>query len=228
MKRHGLSAFDNTRIKQYSELGQSLIRQKSSELSTQLQLFKSILLNFLDEHNDELSEDLDLRDEFIRTCSLVGIDPLQIYGKHTKMNEFYYELCVRIIEYSNKMKDINGGLIPVKQFLKEFKDQNVNRNDIEITCGMLRQLNEDMEIVTIGDREYLKNFHIEITNDQNVVFEIANELGFVTVRMLHDNLGWKSYKSKKVLDEMVSSGYLWVDLNKGEMMYWDPAWIERS
>lgn len=225
MKRHGLSAFDNGRIQQYTELGNSLIRQKSNELSSQLQLFKSILLNFLEEHNDELSDDLKLRDEYIRTCSLVGIDPLQIYGKYHKMNEFYYELCVRIVEYGNRMKELNGGLTPVRQFLREFSDRNVTRRDLDVCVTMMNPLNEDLAVVTIGGREYLKNFHLEITNDLNVVFEIANSLGFVTVRMLRDNLRWSKYKAEKVLDEMVSCGYLWVDFYKGEIQYWDPSWI---
>ncbi|CEP21705.1 dot2 [Cyberlindnera jadinii] len=223
MKRHGLSAFDNN-SQQFTELGQSLIRRKSKELSTQLQLFKQILMNFLDEHNDELTEDLQLRNEFVKTCSLVGIDPLKIYGKHTKMNEFYYELCCRIIEYCNSTRDINGGMIKVSQLLAQLKESGVVKEDIHRCVSMMQMLNEELQIVTIGHHEYLKNVHIGLTKDQTMVFDIVNQIGSITSRMLCDNLQWDYIKCEQLLQSMVSDGYLWVDVYKGKVHYWDPSW----
>lgn len=226
MKKVGLAAFDDNKIRQYSELGHSLVQKKTNELTTQLQLFKSILLNFLKEHNEELSKGITLRNEFIKICRSVGIDPLQIYDKHdSKMNEFYFELCVRIVEFSNSMKDINGGLLPVKDFLTKFKELNITFKDVEISIGLLSTLNEELQIIKIGSKHYIKNFNIELTNDQNMILEAVGNIGFVSVSILRDNFGWKPYRSKSILDEMISSGYLWLDENNGDLLYWDPAWI---
>lgn len=226
MKRVGLAAFDDNKIRQYSELGQSIVQKKTNELTTQLQLFKSILLNFLKEHNEELSKDITLRNEFIKICRSVGIDPLQIYDKHdSKMNEFYFELCVRIIEFSNSMKDINGGLLPVKDFLAKFKELNITFKDVEVSVGLLSSLNDELKIIKIGSKHYIKNFNIELTNDQNMILETVNNIGYVSVSILRDNFGWKAYRSQEILNEMISNGYLWLDDNNGELLYWDPAWI---
>lgn len=226
MKRVGLAAFDDNKIRQYSELGQSIVEKKTSELTTQLQLFKSILLNFLKEHNEELSKDITVRNEFIKICKSVGIDPLQIYDKHdSKMNEFYFELCVRIIEFSNSMKDINGGLLPVKDFLAKFKELNITFKDVEVSLGLLSCLNDELKIIKIGSKHYIKNFNIELTTDQNKILETVNNIGYVSVSILRDNFGWKAYRSQEILNEMISNGYLWLDDNDGELLYWDPAWI---
>lgn len=229
MKKVGLAAFDDNKLRQYSELGQSLLQKKTNELTTQLQLFKSILLNFLKEHNEELSKDITLRNEFIKICQSVGIDPLQIYDKHdSKMNEFYFELCVRIIEFSNSMKDMNGGLLHVNEFLSSFKDLNITFKDVEISIGLLSALNDELKIIKIGSKHYIKNFNIELTNDQNMILETVGNIGFISVAILRDNFGWKSYRSQSILNEMISSGYLWLDDNNGELLYWDPAWLTKS
>ncbi|CCH43492.1 putative RING finger protein [Wickerhamomyces ciferrii] len=227
-EKFGLAAFDDNKIKQYSELGQSLYDKKIKELTTQLQLFKSILLNFLKEHNEELSHDLKLRNEFIQICKTVGIDPLQIYNKtDSKMNEFYFELCVRIIEFSNSMQKINGGLLPVKDFLSNFQELGITFKDVEISVNLLSKLNPEFKLIQIGSKFYIKNFNIELTNDQNMVLEAVNNIGYISVSILRDNFGWKLYRSQTILDEMIANGYLWLDIHNGESLYWDPAWINK-
>ena len=41
--------------------------------------------------------------------------------------------------------------------------------------------------------------------------EAAQVLGYVSVRMLRDNLGWERARCKTVIDDLMAEGMLWVD-----------------
>lgn len=231
MKKLGLSRFDNDKIRQFSELGDSLYQQKTQELSTQFTQFKSILLRFIKQHNDELISNDELRSQFVGICKQIGIDPLTIYNRDSsKIKDFYHELSMRIIEFSNSTKFINGGLLSIDNVLNHFNNNlglNITFKDIETSVNSLSVLNSDLKLIEISGKSYLKIFNLSISNDERLILEIVNQLGFINASILRDNCHWSRLKSVEMLDSMLSKGYLWLDVFHGKKTYWDPSWISK-
>lgn len=127
----GLAAFDRSRITsaQYASHGNSLRSSHSTSLATQLSVFRSLLQQFAQTHAKDIRSNPSFRAEFARMCSAIGVDPLsssngaggkdggsfwsQLLG--TSVNDFYFELAVRVVEVCGATREENGGLIGVKE-----------------------------------------------------------------------------------------------------------------
>lgn len=248
MRRVGIAAFDtNAETKQqYSELSQTLLDQRSRELETQLEVFRNSLEYFAVEHAAEIKNNPTFRTEFARMCAAIGVDPLASSNTNSKrggslwasllgknVNDFYYELAVKVIEISRVTRDENGGLISVNavktRLSKSSPPVDVSIEDIEQAVGSLKTLGKGFDLVEIAGTKYIRSVPSEMSRDQSSVLEACEVLGYVTVSMLLDNLNWKPVRSQTVLNDMVASGTLWIDSqNHTEAAYWAPSWIEKG
>ena len=152
----GLAAFDRSRITsaQYASHGNNLRSAHSTSLATQLSVFRSLLQQFAQTHAKDIRSNPTFRAEFARMCAAIGVDPLassnnaggkegggsfwaQMLG--TSVNDFYFELAVRVVEVCGATREENGGLIGVK----EVKDRIMStrmEGGAEITeCILLHQ-----------------------------------------------------------------------------------------
>lgn len=128
----GLAAFDRSRITsaQYASHGSNLRSSHSTSLATQLSVFRSLLQQFAQTHAKDIRSNPTFRAEFARMCSAIGVDPLassnNAGGKNgggsfwaqmlgTSVNDFYFELAVRVVEVCGATREENGGLIGVKE-----------------------------------------------------------------------------------------------------------------
>lgn len=128
----GLGAFDRSRITsaQYASHGNTLRSSHSTSIATQLSVFRSLLQQFAQTHAKDIRSNPTFRAEFARMCSAIGVDPLassnnaggkdgsgsfwaQMLG--TSVNDFYFELAVRVVEVCGATREENGGLIGVKE-----------------------------------------------------------------------------------------------------------------
>ncbi|EGV60365.1 ESCRT II complex subunit Dot2 [Yamadazyma tenuis] len=227
----------------FSRLGKQLSDIHSSQLSTQLSVFQSALINFANEHGEDIKQNLEFRSKFTELCSSVGLDPLElsIYtnSKDDKRNNnFYISLSVRIVEVCQETRDLNGGLISFKELLPQLQN-NVNLHskitDTDVTKALevLARLGNGYEVLTIHGKNWLK-FSLAstsssgFTTDQRKVYEVCTFMGGqVSYRLLRDNYGWDKIRCKTVLDEMIMNGFLWVDNQgvNGELHFWEPSWI---
>ncbi|KAH3902987.1 ESCRT-II subunit protein SNF8 SCDLUD_000590 [Saccharomycodes ludwigii] len=225
----------------------SIFDKQKSQLSQQLSVFKDQIINFAKTHNKQLQDDPQLRRKFVTLCNNIGIDFLQLVDKDQKQyifdpNDFYYELCVKIIEIARDMGSINGGLISFQELLIHLNNiqsssnnsVNVNELDLEKSFQMLTVLKGGFEIITVGKRgkKFLQSVPIELTSDQAQVLDICSIMGYTSKSILRDNYGWKATRCATVLNAMVTTGLLWIDNgdiskngNDNETLYWDPAWI---
>lgn len=62
----------------YQQLGQRLNQQHSEQLSTQLQVFRSALINFVNDHSNEIKSNAEFRSKFNQISQLIGMDPLDL------------------------------------------------------------------------------------------------------------------------------------------------------
>ncbi|AET41160.1 ESCRT-II subunit protein SNF8 Ecym_7326 [Eremothecium cymbalariae DBVPG len=228
MKRYGVAALDES-DHGYKTAGANLGRQ-GQELKDQLSVFQERLVKFAKDHNKELRANPDFRAKFMKMCSTIGIDPLSLFDKDKHLfhvNDFYYEICVKVIEICRKTKDLNGGVISFNDLYKGyFKMTKVQMNDLEKSIEMLGSLEGGFESFSIRGKKYLRSVPNELTGDQAKILEICTILGHASISLLRANLEWKSVRSKAVLEKMVANGLLWVDDQAdGDTLYWDPSWI---
>lgn len=128
----GLAAFDRSRLTsaQYASHGSNLRTSHATSLSTQLSVFRSLLQQFAQTHAKDIRSNPSFRAEFARMCAVIGVDPLasssgaggkegggslwsQLLGG--SVNDFYFELAVRVVEVCGETREENGGLIGVKE-----------------------------------------------------------------------------------------------------------------
>lgn len=228
----------------YTRLGQYLNELHSDQLSTQLSVFESALINFANDHGDEIRQNNEFRSKFTELCQLIGIDPLEltIYSnsKAPIRNEnFYISLSVKVVEVCQETRNLNGGLVSFKELLPRLQN-NVNLHssitepDLLKALDILKDLGNGYEVLTINDKKWLKfslassSLNENFTTDQKRVYEVCTFMGgYVTYRLLRDNYGWDKIRCKSVINEMITNGFLWVDSQgvNGEWQYWEPSKI---
>ncbi|AGO13865.1 AaceriAGL002Cp [[Ashbya] aceris (nom. inval.)] len=231
MKKFGVAAFDQVN-RDYETLGINFDRQ-NQELKEQLTIFQERLAAFAKDNNKELRANPDLRVKVLKMCSKIGVDPLLIFDKDKHLfhvDDYYYELCVKVIEICRRTKDLNGGIIAFEDLHRGyFKGTKVQMDDLEKAISMLKSLDGGFEVFIIRGKKYLRSVPNELTGDQTKILEICSILGHASISLLRANLQWKSVRSKAVLEEMVAKGLLWIDEQAdGETLFWDPAWIMRT
>ncbi|GAV54866.1 hypothetical protein ZYGR_0AS01890 [Zygosaccharomyces rouxii] len=231
MKRFGLAAFDGQHDdKEYEGISSAVLQRQNNELKEQLAVFQERLVGFAKKHNSEIQANPEFRSKFVRMCLSIGIDPLSLFDKDKHLfnvNDFYYEICVKVIEICRKTKDMNGGVLSFDELEKGyFRSLNVDMEDLEKSIDMLKSLDGGFEIFEIRGKKFLRSVPNELTGDQTKILEICSILGYASISLLHANLNWKPFRSRAVLNEMVANGLLWIDEQAdAEALYWDPSWI---
>jgi ESCRT-II complex subunit VPS22 len=128
----GLAAFDRSRLTsaQYASHGSSLRSANAQALETQLSVFRSLLQQFAQTHARDIRSNPTFRAQFARMCAAIGVDPLassstgggssgggsvwaQLLGR--SVNDFYFELAVRVVEVCGETRGENGGLIELRK-----------------------------------------------------------------------------------------------------------------
>lgn len=131
----GLSAFSRNAItaEQYASHGTQLRNTHSSSLQTQLAVFQQQLHQFSLTHAKEIRSNPTFRAEFARMCNAIGVDPLvssntrkgtgsgnsfwaQMLGG--SVNDFYFELAVRVVEVCRETRAENGGMMGVEEIAR--------------------------------------------------------------------------------------------------------------
>lgn len=228
MKRFGVAAFGES--KQY-DLASNKLGSQSNEIKEQLSIFQEKLVKFAKHHNEELRDVPQFRAKFMRMCSAIGIDPLSLFDKNSHLfhiDDYYYQICVKIIEICRNTKDVNGGVISLEELhVNYFKKMNIEMEDIQKGIKMLEPLDGGFELFAIRQKQFLRSVPTELTDDQTKILEICSIMGYASIALLRANLNWKRIRSQSLLDGMVASGLLWVDTQSPEedVIYWDPSWI---
>lgn len=244
----GIAAFDRSRLTsaQYASHGSSLRASNARALETQLSVFRSLVQQFAQTHAKDIRSDPSFRAQFARMCAAIGIDPLassntssssssssvwaQLLGK--TVNDFYFELAVRVVEVCSATRGQNGGLIGLPELRERVSRgrmegaSSISEDDVRRAVETLRPLGGGYAVVRVGRREYVRSVPRELSNDQASVVEAAQVLGFVSVGMLRDNLGWEGARCRTVIEDLVAEGMLWVDRQtRGEWEYWSPSFM---
>ncbi|KAL4997499.1 EAP30/Vps36 family-domain-containing protein [Aspergillus recurvatus] len=247
----GLGAFANrTQATQsYANHGANLRSTHTSSLQTQLSVFQTLLHNFALEHSSTIKSNPTFRAEFARMCNAIGVDPLaasNVKGKNGRktlgdgasfwtqimggdMNDFYFEVAVRVVELCRDTRSENGGLIGVEECRKRVGKGRAIGSGLEVTdddilraVKALEPLGSGFSIILVGSKQYIRSIPKELNTDQATVLEVIQVLGHVSVPMLQINLNWEKARAKTVMDDLLADGLVWVDLQCAEKEYWSP------
>ncbi|KAI1502334.1 EAP30/Vps36 family protein [Biscogniauxia marginata] len=253
----GLAAFDRSRLTsaQFASHGSSLRSTNAQALETQLSVFRSLLQQFAQTHARDIRSDPSFRAQFARMCAAIGVDPLassnaggsgsgsggsggggavgsiwaQLLGR--SVNDFYFELAVRVVEVCGATRAENGGLIGVR----EVRDRlmrgrmegapEVTEDDVLRAVGTLKPLGSSYSVIKVGNKPYIRSVPKELNTDQSAVLEAAQVLGYVSVSMLMINLRWMRARAQTAVDDLLAEGMLWVDKQADEWEYWSPGFM---
>ena len=262
----GLSAFSNAAIKDaYANYGNSVQAQHLDSLQTQLSVFQQLLHNFSITHAKDIRSNPTFRAEFARMCNAIGVDPLA--SSHTSkdakgggsiwsqmlggsVNDFYFELAVRVVEVCRETRAENGGMLAVSEVQKRVQRGKgigggmevseyvygtlyesdhllmlLNSDDIRRAVKSLEPLMSGFKIITIGSAQMIRSVPKELNIDQSTVLEVIQIMGYISVSMLRDNLSWEKERAAAVIEDLVADSLVWVDNQAEEPEYWSPSFI---
>lgn len=151
----GLGAFANRNqaTQSYATHGANLRSTHLASLQTQLSVFQSLLHTFALEHSSTIKSNPTFRAEFARMCNTIGVDPLaasNVKGKNGRrglgeggsfwtqilggdMNDFYFEVAVRVVELCRETRSENGGLIGVEECRKRVRKGKAIGSGLEVS-----------------------------------------------------------------------------------------------
>lgn len=249
----GLSAFSNAAISsdQYARHGEQLRTTHADALANQLSVFQAALHNFSLTHAKDIRSNPTFRAEFARMCNAIGVDPLagsnvrgagsssggkagSVWAKMlgSSVNDFYFELAVRVVEVCRETRAENGGMIAVPEVQKRVAKgrtglvgggMDVTEDDILRAIESLEPLGGMFKLQTLGGSKFIRSVPKELNPDQSKVLEVIQILGYVTVSMLRDNLNWERARAMAVIDDLVADSLVWVDSQAEETEFWSPA-----
>lgn len=247
MQRRGVGLGALTRTsqsqQQYQSHGSLIQKTHIDELTTQLSVFQAALAQFARTHAKDIRSNPEFRAEFARMCAAIGVDPLASSSDRKgsfwaellggSVNDFYFELAVRVVEICRRTRDENGGLIAVSEVRQKIMQQDekvggandVSEDDVVRAVKALSPLGPGFSIVEIGKRQWIRSVPKELNTDQSTVLEAIEILGYVTHSMLRVNLGWDHARVQTVLDDLVSDSLVWIDTQAEETEYWTPSFM---
>ncbi|KAJ9195014.1 hypothetical protein DTO164E3_6998 [Paecilomyces variotii] len=251
----GIGAFANRNqaTQSYANHGANLRSSHLSSLQTQLSVFQSLLHSFALEHGPTIKSNPTFRAEFARMCNAIGVDPLaasNVKGRGSRkglvpglaeggsfwtqilggdMNDFYFEVAVRVVELCRETRSENGGLIGVEECRKRVGRGKAIGGGLEVTdddilraVKSLEPLGSGITIISVGSKQFIRSVPKELNTDQATVLEVIQLLNFVTVSMLQLNLNWEKARAQTVIDDLLADGLVWVDTQCEENEYWSP------
>ncbi|OJD39829.1 eap30 vps36 family protein [Diplodia corticola] len=249
----GLSAFDQHRITQaqYASHGSNLRTQQARSLETQLSVFQSLLHQFSITHAKDIRSNPTFRAEFARMCNAIGVDPLassnrkggggdaksgggsvwaQMLG--SSVNDFYFELAVRVVEVCRETRAENGGMIALNEVRQRVQKgrgfgggMEASDDDVLRAVKSLEPLGSGFTIMRLGHKQMIRSVPKELNTDQSAVLEAIQVLGYVTVSMLQINLGWERARAVAAIEDLLADSLVWVDKQTEETEYWSPTFI---
>jgi len=243
----GIGAFDRSRLTsaQFASHGTSLRTANAQALEAQLSVFRSLLQQFATTHAKDIRSNPSFRAQFARMCAAIGVDPLsasssssgsssgslwsQLLGR--TVNDFYFELAVKVVEVCSETRGENGGLIGLREVGEKISrargegSSEITEDDVLRAVETLKPLGSSYSVIHVGSKPYIRSIPRELNTDQSSVLEAAQLLGYVTVEMLAVNLEWPRARAQTAVEDLMSEGMLWVDKQTRPWEYWSPSFM---
>ncbi|EXX67647.1 uncharacterized protein OCT59_005153 [Rhizophagus irregularis] len=203
---------------QYREIGNNFADRQMEQMKSQLQVFKSNLVEFSRKYRKSIRKDPVFRQHFQTMCSTIGVDPLAsnkgFWSELLGVGDFYYELGIQIIGVCLSTRGRNGGLVELGELKRQLTKmrsggssaQEISDDDIIRSIKTLKPLGNGFEILPIGDRKM--------------------ERGYVTKELLSAEFGWGNERINDAIDTLLVDGLCWIDEQVHPPEYWVPSFFK--
>lgn len=231
----GIAAIKNKNLAQarYKDKGSEIASEQLTQLSKQMEAFRTNLEEFASKHREEIRKNPQFRSQFQQMCAAIGVDPLAsskgFWSKMLGVGDFYYELGVQIIEVCMSTSRRNGGLMSLEDLRKKLlisrgrNKQEISNDDILMAIRKLKTLGNGFTAIPIGKTFLIQSVPGELTMDHTTILQQAEEQAFVSERILREKLGWEDERISRSLDYLVSEGLAWIDDQAPDRQYWFPG-----
>ncbi|RHZ77615.1 hypothetical protein Glove_174g114 [Diversispora epigaea] len=219
----------------FSKVGSNYEKKQIEQLKVKLETLKSNLEEFARKHRKDIEKEPKLRTHFSKICANVGVDPLLsnkgFWAELLGYGNFYYDICVQIIEICRSTRGRNGGLVELGELKRQLtkkrsSSQEISEDDIVRAIKTLKPLGNGFEIIQIGDRKMVRSVPRELNSDQSNVLVLAQEKGYVTKYMIESELGWGMERINDVIDTLLADGLCWIDEQADPIEYWVPSFFK--
>lgn len=184
----GIAALDrsNYSTAQYSSLSTEISTQQLTDLKSQLETFATSLRSFAISHKNDIKRDPNFRHAFQKMCASIGVDPLsgpsgpsssRMGGKISGMwndllglSDWQYELGIQIIDVCVSTRDLNGGLIEIKELI---------RGVIKLRTGK-----DPGRLSTIGNGSTTLSSSTTTSTNQKITIDISEEDILTSLKVL--------------------------------------------
>lgn len=219
----------------YRAVGEQVQETKAAHMKAQLATFKKSLEEFAMNHRNDIRQDPVFRAQFHAMCANIGVDPLAsnkgMWAQLLGFGDFYYQLGVQIVEACIATRQINGGLMDLHTLRKHVQRRRgsvaepISEDDILRAIGKLQVLGGGFRAVDIGAQQYVRSVPGELNTDKNKAIELAQGVGFVSVKDLVGRAGWSEVRANDVLGGLLREGLCMLDCGdpSGQELYWFPC-----
>lgn len=239
-RRAGIGAIQKQRLEQdkYKDKGTEIQENQVAQMASQMSVLRTNLEEFATKYKNEIKKDPQFRKQFQEMCASIGVDPLASakgFWAALGIGDFYYELAVQIVEVCLATNYKTGGLIGLGELRERLikargrgkKHQEISENDLLCAVRKLKVLGSGFTAIPVGNGQYMvQSVPGELSMDHTAVLQqVANsQLGFISVGLLRDALGWERDRAEKALNHMIDQGLAWLDLqDPQDKLYYFPS-----
>lgn len=212
----------------YARTSKAFNYEASEAASQQIASLQRLVVK-LESQGNAVMADSELRAGLARIARSLGTDPIQLQMRPLPPQEKNNRICVAVVEVCKQLREQTRGTLTVAQLAKslgEYLAAPVSEDEARDAIKRLAVLGAGIRLDVLPNGTHVvRSSSSELSSDQGSVLAACDALGFVTASMLEDNLDWDSSLCQTVLDQMVSSGLLWVDLQCKPIQFWSSAAI---
>jgi hypothetical protein len=208
------------------------------ELIENVEHFKQQLKKFEKKHQKELKDNKDYYSKVSQLRSDLGLpEEIGIYEwrespsfmEKLKGGGYYEQLSHEILQLGRKTVEKTGGLISIAELVLEVNKSRpgkiVSPKDIVKALEVLSDDGLIQPIRKLASGVLVAEFvSIEMSKDQQDVFDLASRFGFLTKEKLLSHTSWPPERVNRVLEELINQGLVLKDESYQEgTKYWFPG-----
>lgn len=237
-RRAGVGAIQKSKLEaeKYKDKGTELQENQFERMTKQMDVFRENLEDFASKHKHEIKKNSQFRRQFQEMCAAIGVDPLASnkgFWSVLGMGDFYYELCVQVVEVCLAANHSTGGFMELSELRRRLiasrgqkaHHQEITSDDILMATKKLKVFGDGFTVIPIGKGKYMvQSVPGELSlAETNVLGVAAAKDGCVTATQLIEELSWTQFRTKQALEKIVGDGLAWIDTQGVEVSYWFPS-----
>ncbi|EDV26806.1 Vacuolar-sorting protein SNF8 [Trichoplax sp. H2] len=232
----GVAAINKSKLAKakFAEKGTEIAETQVSQMSQQLEEFRTKLSDFAAKHRNEIRKNPQFRNHFQQMCARIGVDPLAsskgFWAELLNVGDFYYELGVQVIEVCMATRPRNGGIIPLEELrVRLTKAHGKTREDVTVddlsrAIKKLSTLGNGFKVIAVGSQRLVQSVPVELSMDNTAVLQSAMDTGYASIKTLCDEFQWPTDRARRSLEQLIKEGMVWIDSqNASEDLYWFPG-----